>query len=225
MPSECTFILPNGQKCRGNAIRNSELCRHHRPQPAGRPAPAKRALYSRLAKWRSLGRELAWLEPAEIPLAIYEILDSLTDRDPWDRLSNEVAGRYLRALLSRLGEVPFPFPQPADPDSHRSPAPLRMPSVPRGPASAQAAGSGSPSGLRLAALPPSPPSPPSPRAVPPLPAIGNLPPDVRAALRAAASKTDNQSLETLVAAFARNGMVPPELLPPEMRSLVPGSTR
>ncbi|MFY9745104.1 MAG: hypothetical protein WA891_15475 [Acidobacteriaceae bacterium] len=114
MAPECTFILPNGKKCRAAANHNLTLCRHHAPKPAvlGSPRP-KSQIYSRLARWRELGRNLPWLPLDEIPTNIHNILDSLIDRGPGlnsGEISDLTAGRFLRALLNRLGDVPFPHP-------------------------------------------------------------------------------------------------------------------
>ena len=119
MPQECRHTLRNGQKCRGAAIRNHDFCRHHGPLPAhaGPPPISNRDRYSRLARWRSFARDLPWLPPAQIPSAVYEVLDALTQRNPVDRLSAPVAGRYLGVLLSRLGRVPFQQPDFAEPSA------------------------------------------------------------------------------------------------------------
>jgi hypothetical protein len=112
MAPECTFVRRNGRKCRAAANRNQAFCRHHAPKPAldGPPPIAKRNIYTNLARWRALGCNLRWLDPAEIPFNVYEILSSLTGADPRDHISDLIAGRYLRALLTKLGEVPFPQP-------------------------------------------------------------------------------------------------------------------
>ena len=117
MPAlECRHVLPTGQKCRGAALRNQTLCRHHAPKSAadGPPPLSKRARFSPLARWRSLGQRAPWLSPAEIPGEVLDILYCLLSTDPTDSISDLCAGRYLRALLRRLGRVPFALP---DPDS------------------------------------------------------------------------------------------------------------
>jgi hypothetical protein len=131
MAPECRFILANGRKCRGAAIRHHDFCRHHGPQSALLGPPPQSNPFTALKKWRSLGRSMPWLHPAEIPFAVYEILDSLTGRKPNDRLSDRTAGRYLRALLSQLRLVPFP--RPAFP-----PPPAALPAPPATPAAAPA---------------------------------------------------------------------------------------
>ncbi|MGC2637713.1 MAG: hypothetical protein WA294_11085 [Acidobacteriaceae bacterium] len=124
---ECTFILPNGRKCRCAAIRNQTLCRHHGPAAAGPPPTPKSELYSDLRRWRQLGRELPFMPADEIPSAIYGILQCLVDRGPDSAgsISDLAAGRFLRALLNRLGDVPFPYP-----DSPSSSAPASEPDAP-----------------------------------------------------------------------------------------------
>jgi len=112
MTPECRFILSNGRRCRGAALHNQDFCRHHgsRPLVLGRPSERKSSILSPLASWRILGRILPWLDREEIPPAVYDILKSLTGKDPAQHLSDRTAGRFLRALLQRLGEVPFPDP-------------------------------------------------------------------------------------------------------------------
>lgn len=147
---ECTFILPNGRKCRCAATRNQTLCRHHRPQPAvaGPPPIPKSELYSNLRRWRQLGRELLFMPADEIPSAIYGILECLVDRGPdsTGSISDLAAGRFLRALLNRLGDVPFPCP--GSPSSSAPAIALAPPATPAGhPAELEAL---------LAGLPPAP---------------------------------------------------------------------
>lgn len=118
MTIQCSFILPTGRKCRCAATRNQTLCRHHAPKPAvpGPPPLPKRERYSRIQRWRELGRNLPWMPLDEIPYAVHNILDCLVYRQPDQspgEISDLAAGRYLRALLSRLGHVPFPHPDDA----------------------------------------------------------------------------------------------------------------
>jgi hypothetical protein len=112
MAPECRFVLPKGRNCRCAATRNQEFCRHHAPRPAipGPPPIPKRDRYSRIQHWAQLGRNLAWLDPAEIPLEVHAILHSLLQ----DGISDREAGRLLRGLLQRFGSVPFPVPEPPD---------------------------------------------------------------------------------------------------------------
>lgn len=114
---ECTFILPNGKKCRCAATRNQILCRHHAPKPAvPEPPPIPKCeLYSNLRRWRQLGAELQSMPASEIPATIYELLDCLIDRGPnsTGSISDLTVGRFLRVLLNRQGDVPFPDPERA----------------------------------------------------------------------------------------------------------------
>ncbi|HEY6445935.1 MAG TPA: hypothetical protein VIY53_05700 [Acidobacteriaceae bacterium] len=166
---ECTFILPNGRKCRCAASRNQTLCRHHGPAVAGPPPTPKSELYSSLRRWRQLGRELPNMPAEEIPFTIYGILQCLVDRGPDSAgsISDLAAGRFLRALLNRLGDVPFPYP-----DSPSSSEPALEPDAPPTSAgqpdlSAMLAALGLPSlGLPSPGLPPRNSPLPSPRVQP-----------------------------------------------------------
>jgi hypothetical protein len=133
MAPECTFVRRNGRKCRAAANRNQAFCRHHAPKPAadGPPPIAKRNIYTNLARWRAFGRDLRWIDPAEIPFNVYEILNALTGANPDDHLSDIIAGRYLRALLTKIGEVPFPQPrfEPSAAPPPAQPQPATPPSV------------------------------------------------------------------------------------------------
>jgi len=195
MASECRFILANGRKCRGAAIRHHDFCRHHAPQPvpAGPPPLSQRNRFTALKKWRSLGRSLAWLHPAEVPFAIYEILDSLTGRDPNNRLSDNVAGRYLRALLSQLRQVPFP--RPPFPSAAQPPVAASAPVQRAQPHAAQ-------------------PHAAQPHVVQPRPAApaAGLSPELRAAAEAfLANPSLDESLDALLDAFTKAGFPPPPL--------------
>jgi hypothetical protein len=121
MAPECSFILPNGKKCRCAATRKQTLCRHHAPKPAvaGPPPVPKWEIYSNLSRWRRLRAEIPWMPPAEIPARIYEILHCLIDRGDASpgHISDLTAGRLIRALLNRLGDVPFPDPELAPPST------------------------------------------------------------------------------------------------------------
>jgi hypothetical protein len=108
MTPECTFTLPNGRKCRGLAGRNQPFCRHHRAKnPGHRPIP-RNDRYSPLARWRAAGQELPHLRVAELRSLVYELLDALTQ--PGQAPSDRTVGRFLRTALTRLGQVPFPYP-------------------------------------------------------------------------------------------------------------------
>ncbi len=132
MIRECSFILPSSRKCRCAATRNLAVCRHHAPKPAvpgPRPIP-KRERYSNLIRWRELGSNLQWMPVTEIPHAIFDILESLIDRGPNSSgpISDLTAGRYLRVLLNRLGDVPFTDPDfAAQPAVAPAPAPVLDP--------------------------------------------------------------------------------------------------
>ena len=133
MARECSYILPTGRNCRCPATRNQLFCRHHAPKPAipGPPPIPKHRRYSTLARWRSLGQNLQWLDPSEISLTIYEILECLAGTSS-DRISEPTAGRYLHVLLQRLGQVPFPPPEISQPEpqSPHQPAPNLAASLP-----------------------------------------------------------------------------------------------
>jgi hypothetical protein len=151
MAPECTFVRRNGRKCRAAANRNQAFCRHHAPKRAsdGPPPIAKRNIYTNLARWRAFGRDLRWLDPAEIPFNVYEILNALTGANPGDHLSDLIAGRYLRALLTKIGEVPFPRP-----DFEPTAAPPQAPSSPAAPSPNQPQPATSPADS-ASSLPPS----------------------------------------------------------------------
>jgi hypothetical protein len=106
---ECAFRLPNGKQCRCAATRNQPFCRHHGPKPAvaGPPPIPANQLYSRLRCWREMGREIPWLDPSEIPGAIDAIQYALLN----DGISDLAAGRFLRALIKRLGCLPSELPR------------------------------------------------------------------------------------------------------------------
>ena len=115
MTRECCSILSSGRKCRCAATRNQSVCRHHAPKPAvpTPPRPPKSEYYSDLIRWRRLGRDLPWLQPDSLASEVYDILECLIDRgeNSTGHISDLTAGRFLRAILNRLGEVPFPNPE------------------------------------------------------------------------------------------------------------------
>jgi hypothetical protein len=125
---ECHFRLPNGRKCRAAATRNQPFCRHHRPKPAvaGPPPLRKRDLYCRLGHWAHVSRNIPWFDPAEIPDEIYGILYSLL-QDDVGGISDREAGRLLRGLLRRVGQVPFPLPGSSGADARSASFPMPMP--------------------------------------------------------------------------------------------------
>jgi hypothetical protein len=128
---ECQFRLASGRKCRAAANRHQPFCRHHGGKPAGPPPLPKHLRYSDLSRWRQLGAELQSKPAADIPSAVFSILQCLVDRGPdsTGSISNLTAGRFLRVLLTRLGNVPFP-----DPDLAPS-APAPPQATPPGPSS------------------------------------------------------------------------------------------
>ncbi len=130
MIPECTFILRNGQKCRAAATRNHPCCRHHGPKVDGPPVQ-RRHINPANTRWRAIGRNLRWIHPAEIPFAVHHILASMLLPRP-DRLSDLVAGRYLRLLLLRLGTMPFDLSgaAPTPPASVPQPAACPIPDTP-----------------------------------------------------------------------------------------------
>jgi len=108
---ECRHFFPNGQRCRCCAVPTHVFCRHHAPLPRPRTL---RPRGSGLATWRDVKIHLATLAPAEIPAAILTLLSALLEdgtRTPSDRN----AGALLRALLRRLGSVPFTLPTDPQP--------------------------------------------------------------------------------------------------------------
>lgn len=116
MAPECTFILSNGRKCRCAATRNQAFCRHHSPTSATAPQLAPDRPFSRLARWRSVGRDLPGMEADELPYEIYSILEALLEEDDLS-ISDRQAGRLLRSILRRIGSVPaLPIPE-IEPDT------------------------------------------------------------------------------------------------------------
>jgi hypothetical protein len=115
MSTECTHILPNGQKCRCAATRNQKFCRHHGAKTAsGASSIPKRDRYSRIRRWSGLNRMLPSIRPADIPLESFSICLALLEDGPTG-ISDREAGRLLRGLFRRFGSVPFPLPP--DPDT------------------------------------------------------------------------------------------------------------
>jgi len=126
---ECTFIRPNGQKCRAAANRNHSLCRHQAPAVPGPPPVPKSQLYSRIRQWSLVSRSLPWLDKADIPFEIYGILLALFVDDDTG-ISDREAGRLLRGLLRRLGAIPFPMPESTNEHAEQENAPSPSPAVP-----------------------------------------------------------------------------------------------
>jgi hypothetical protein len=104
--SECRFVLPDRRKCRCAALRNQKFCRHHLPHAKAAPTlQPKDRPYSRVLRWRELGQSVATLALEDIPYEILDILSSLLE-DGDGGISDRQAGRLLRGLLRRVGEIP-----------------------------------------------------------------------------------------------------------------------
>jgi hypothetical protein len=133
---ECEFRLASGRKCRAAANRNQPFCRHHAPAPPP-PRIPKSERYSSLARWRQLGSDIPSMPLEVIPYTVWDLLQCLVDRGPnsTGTISDLTVGRFLRALVNRFGDVPFPNPELAVPEN---PAPSPAAPVP-GPAAPLAA--------------------------------------------------------------------------------------
>lgn len=108
MAAECAFILPSGKKCRCMANRHHKFCRHHGAPAQRRTLPTGDLPWSRLACWRDLGRALPDYPKEEIPGQLLQVLYSLS----CDKISDRTAGRILRILLQRYGDMPLmPTPE------------------------------------------------------------------------------------------------------------------
>jgi len=107
---ECRFTFPNGKRCRCRATPSHVFCRQHAPQahlPRPRPLqPRSTGAGTSFRNWRDLERNLITLEPEELAAEAAYILDALLIDGPHG-ISDTNAGRLLRALLRRLGIVPF----------------------------------------------------------------------------------------------------------------------
>jgi hypothetical protein len=109
---ECRFTFPNGKRCRCRATPSHVFCRQHAPQSpllAARPRQNQSSSTSAgtlFFNWRELERNLITLEPREIAAEALYILNALLT-DGSRGISDSNAGRLLRALLRRLGTVPF----------------------------------------------------------------------------------------------------------------------
>lgn len=107
MAAECAFVLPSGKKCRCMANRHHKFCRHHGAPTRRRTLSTEDRPWSRLACWRDLGRALPDYPKREIPGELLNILYSLS----CDKISDRTAGRTLRILLQRYGDLPL-MPKP-----------------------------------------------------------------------------------------------------------------
>ena len=101
MAAECTFILPSGKKCRCMANRHHKFCRHH--GAPWHPSPTGDRPWSRLACWRDTVRALSTYPKEAIPDELLQILYSLFQ----GVISDRTAGRILRTLMQRYGDVPL----------------------------------------------------------------------------------------------------------------------
>jgi len=102
MPTECAYTLPTGRKCRCMATRHHAFCRHHGAPGSNRPRRDPN-LWSRRACWRDVGRSAATMPIDEAALGTLDILRALLE----SRIADRTAGRLLRTLLVRCGEVPL----------------------------------------------------------------------------------------------------------------------
>jgi hypothetical protein len=126
MPTECTFTLPTGRKCRCMATRGFAFCRHH--GAPGRPrVPRHEREWSRLSCWRNLSRAYQEEPVEELPARMLFLLQSLLQ----DEVSDRFAGRSLRILLKRFNGIPFIVaPEFDQPPAIFSPAPPAPPAQP-----------------------------------------------------------------------------------------------
>jgi hypothetical protein len=121
MSSECSCILPTGQKCRAIALRGADRCFHHVDPVRRSPARPPRNRFSRISRWRQLGFRLQTVSLAQIPPTVAAILGSLIADGPHG-ISDREAGRLLRALLRRYGSIPSLSDDEAFNDIHSAPA-------------------------------------------------------------------------------------------------------
>jgi hypothetical protein len=109
---ECRHIFPNGKRCRCRAVNTHLFCRYHAPQPRPRTLRPHRA---GLGSWRSIKIHLATLSRSEVPAATLTLLSALLEDGP-RTLSDRRAGALLRALMRRIGSVPFSLPDDPAPE-------------------------------------------------------------------------------------------------------------
>jgi hypothetical protein len=109
---ECRFVYPNGQHCRLRATTSHVFCRQHAPQPR---VPTLRNRATPFRRWIDIRRALPTLDAAEIPAALLYVLSALLEEGPRP-ISDASAGMLLRALLRRLGSVPFHLPDDPAPE-------------------------------------------------------------------------------------------------------------
>lgn len=124
MPVECAFVLPGGRKCRCMATRDHRFCRHH---GAPRSATPRRAPdpWSRLARWRDLGRSVSKIHKKDAVLEALGVLEALRDK----RIADRTGGRLLRLLLQGWDQLPL-MPTPESGWARRVQTPANAPLVP-----------------------------------------------------------------------------------------------
>ncbi len=128
MPTECTRTLANGQKCRCMATRGFAFCRHHGAPRSARPLRDP-ILWNRLSCWRNSPRDYLEDPVEEVPGHMLNLLYALLE----DNVSDRYAGRWLRILLKRVGDLPLTV----DPKFERTPAVLPPPPLSKADAEAQ----------------------------------------------------------------------------------------
>lgn len=108
MVNECTYLLPNGKKCRCVATRGHAFCRHH----GTHPVPARKArTESRKERWRMMSLQIHELPFEQLSPAIDRVMTALCC-DGYHGISDRTAGALLRAILYRFEQL-APKPQPA----------------------------------------------------------------------------------------------------------------
>ena len=121
MPAECTFVLPNGNKCRCLANRGHNLCRHHGAAPPVRSTRPRTDRDADRTYWREMGETIRGRYPDDYPTRMLDLLDALRE----NRISDRAAGRLLRGLLQLHN--PKETPLMSSPDAIGQPAPSASP--------------------------------------------------------------------------------------------------
>jgi hypothetical protein len=134
MPTECTFTLPTGKKCRCMATRDHAFCRHHGAPRSTRKPRRDPDVWSRRACWRDVGRSAATIAKEDAVLNAVEVLRALQE----NCISDRTAGRLLRVLLQRWDDLPL-MPTPATGWVPREPEPSALSPAPTLPSPALAA--------------------------------------------------------------------------------------
>lgn len=125
---ECARTLANGHKCRCLATRGFAFCRHHGAPP--KPSiPFSEREWNRRACWRSSPRDYMEDPIEEVPWHMLNLLHALLQDDVSDRY----AGRWLRRLIQRVGDLPLTV----IPKFDRAPDVLPPPPVSKAAAEAQ----------------------------------------------------------------------------------------